>query len=244
MDEHTDLSGMQAEGCGGGRVFHAIDHLHLDEVIACAHGAALIAAAGERPVAHEFRSRVGDAALGLGQGDVVVGGEPAGFQKRHALLHQHAEFGWGENMATPPPHSYGHIPQQLVDEPHEHRLDIGETKIRSHEADAAVDVVAHATGRDDAAARGVGSADAADAEAVAPVDVGHGEAGGLDTGQERDVGHLLGRPIASQLRHEPLVGENQPVAVICRRSAWPPSLCEDFIHGSGASEECAAAACV
>ena len=94
MDEHADLSGMQAEGCGGGRVFHAIDHLHLDEVIACAHGAALIAAAGERPVAHEFGPGIGDPALGLGQGDVVVSGQAAGFQKRHALLHQHAEFGW------------------------------------------------------------------------------------------------------------------------------------------------------
>ena len=65
-------------------------------------------------------------------------------------------------------------------------------EVRPHEADAAVDVVADAAGRDDAALGRVGRRDAADAEAVAPVDVRHRQAGALDAGQHRDVRDLVG----------------------------------------------------
>ena len=99
-------------------------------------------------------------------------------------------------MIAPLPHAHRDVANQLVDQLQEDRLHVGEREVCPYEPHAAVDVVAHATGRDDAADRRIGSANAADAEAIAPVDVGHCQARRLDARQERDVGHLLGRPVA------------------------------------------------
>src|SRR5207244_2246395 len=55
----------------------------------------------------------------------------------------------------------------------------------------AIHVVPHTAGRDDAALVRVSGADAADAEAIAPVDVGHGQAGVLDARQKGHIGYLF-----------------------------------------------------
>ena len=56
----------------------------------------------------------------------------------------------------------------------------------------------------------IGGRHAADAEAVAPVDVGHGQAGHLDARQKGDVGHLFRRLVVADLLDQPLVGEDSP----------------------------------
>src|SRR5262249_9980333 len=91
------------------------------------------------------------------------------------------------------------------------RLDVAVEEVGADEADAAVDVVADAAGRDDAAFVRIGGADAADAEAVTPVDVRHGETRLLNARQKRDVGDLLGRLVRFDAFDELFVGEDQPV---------------------------------
>ena len=81
-------------------------------------------------------------------------------------------------------------------------------EVGAHQPHAAVDVVADAARRNHAPFGRIGGRHAADAEAVAPVDVGHGEAGHLDARQEGDVGHLLGGLIGANLLDQPLVGED------------------------------------
>src|SRR5213079_2105108 len=71
----------------------------------------------------------------------------------------------------------------------------------AQQAHAAVDVEADAAGRDRALLR-VDRGHPADREAVAPVDVGHGERVADDPGQVRHVRDLLERRIVAQLRHE------------------------------------------
>ena len=64
-----------------------------------------------------------------------------------------------------------------------------------HQPHAAIDVVAHTARRDHAPFLRIGCANAADAEAIAPMDIGHREAGILDARQKGDVRHLLRRLI-------------------------------------------------
>ena len=90
------------------------------------------------------------------------------------------------------------------------RLDFTIEEVRLHQADAAIDVVADAAGGNDAALVGIGGADAADAEAIAPVDVGHGQAGVLDAGQERDIGDLLGGLIVLELLQQRSLAKIRP----------------------------------
>ena len=87
----------------------------------------------------------------------------------------------------------------------EPRLNLLVHEVGAHQPDAAVDVVADAARRNDAAFGRIGGRNAADAEAVSPVDVGHGEAGHLNARQKRHVGHLLRRLIAANLLEQTLV---------------------------------------
>ena len=91
------------------------------------------------------------------------------------------------------------------------RLHILVIEIGAHEPNAAVDVVAYSARRDHSAFIGIGGTHAADAEAIAPVDVGHGQAGVLDAGQKGDVGDLLRRLVLFELGHQRFAGEDQPV---------------------------------
>ena len=125
MDEHADLAGLEPEGRGCGGVLDAIDHLHFDEVVAGAHGAALIGSPGQRPIAHEFRRGAGDAALGLGAGDVVGRGQPLPGQEGHAVAHECAELGGRKHERPSLPDAHGDVadhPARAHRPPHRGRL--------------------------------------------------------------------------------------------------------------------------
>jgi hypothetical protein len=75
------------------------------------------------------------------------------------------------------------------------------------QAHAAVDVVPNAAGRDHPVGLGSGG-HATDREAVALVDVGHGQRCVDDPGQRGHVGQLLQRAIAADRRQQLLIGEH------------------------------------
>src|SRR5437016_4183856 len=75
----------------------------------------------------------------------------------------------------------------------------------------AVDIVPDSAGANDAALIRICRRDAADGEAIAPMDVGHGEAGALDAGEKRDVSDLVWRLIAANLLHQRFAGEDHAI---------------------------------
>ena len=105
----------------------------------------------------------------------------------------------------------GNITEELIDQRPDPILDVAPFEAGAQEPHAAVDVIADAAGRDDAAFLGVGGSHSADAKAVAPVDVGHGQAGLLNAGQGRHVGDLLGTLIVLDLLDQLVVGEDDAV---------------------------------
>src|SRR5262249_8386178 len=108
-------------------------------------------------------------------------------------------------------HARRYAAEEIVDQRAQRVLDVAIVEIGPDEADAAVDVVSDSARGDDAALVRIRSTDAANAEAVAPVDIGHGQAGVLDAGQRGHVGHLLGRLVLLYLWDQLIVGENQSV---------------------------------
>ena len=104
-------------------------------------------------------------------------------------------------------HAGGHVAEQLV---HQRRQVAAATsssrEVGAQQPHAAVDVVADAAGRDHAARRWIGRRHAADGEAVAPVDVRHGQRVADDARQEGHVGHLLEGLVLRQDVHHLLAG--------------------------------------
>src|SRR5262249_33805313 len=80
-----------------------------------------------------------------------------------------------------------------------------------HQAHAAVDVVADTAGRNDTSLVRVSGADSADREPVAPVNVGHRQAGNLDAGEEGNVGDLVGGLVTLYLLDHLVAGIDEPV---------------------------------
>jgi hypothetical protein len=87
----------------------------------------------------------------------------------------------------------------------------------AQQPDAAVDVVADAARRDHPLV-GVHRRHPADREAVAPVDVGHGDRGADDPRQVGDVGHLLEAGVAADVVHHPPRWRRR-----CRQTRMPPA---------------------
>ncbi|MCU0277082.1 MAG: hypothetical protein MUF02_09600 [Acidobacteria bacterium] len=75
------------------------------------------------------------------------------------------------------------------------------------QAHAAIDVVAHSARQDDAAGGGKGR-HAADAEAIAVMDVGHGQRTSDEAGQAGHVDHLLDRGIIQRVLQDLACGED------------------------------------
>ena len=127
------------------------------------------------------------------------------------------------------------LPEQGVHQPLQPRLNVLAREVGAEQADAAIDVVADAPRRDHAPFRRIGRANAADAEAVSPMDVGHGEAGHLNAGQEGDVGHLLGGLVVANLLDQAVVGEDSPFDLHPRLvvAGNPPGAFVDLLQRAG-----------
>src|SRR5207248_684634 len=110
----------------------------------------------------------------------------------------------------------GNTSKQFIDKLAEVGLDVAVEEIRAHETDATIDVVADATGRNDPAFLWIRGANTTDAETIAPMNIGHGQAGMLNARQESDVGDLLQSLVLAKLFHQPFAAENDPIDVHTR----------------------------
>ena len=211
MDHHAYAVLGQAHRACGRVVVQFVDHLHFEKVVAGAERPALVAAASEGPLAHIVGLSPGQAAAGLGVLDVASGGPTAAGQVGRALGHQAAKFFGAKQVGPAFAHAGGNAAEERLHQLPEARPDVVDHEVGAHQSHAAVDVIAHSARRNHAPFGRIGGRHAANAEAVAPVDVGHGQAGHADARQKGHVGHLLGRLVAANLRNQPLVGEDPPL---------------------------------
>ena len=178
-------------------------------MVARAERAELRAAALAGAIGHLGGVGAVEAAVRLGVLDVVGRAEPVLFHHgRCALGQDPVEPRSLQVERTALAGAGGHAAGDLVGELHAALLTqvVGRER-RGEQADAAVDVVAHAAGRDDSV-RGLGRRQAADREAVALVDVGHRQARLDDPRQRGDVLELLERVVGSDRVEQLGIGED------------------------------------
>ena len=211
MNQYRDLPLAQAHHCGGRVIDHPIDHLDLEEMVPRAERPALVGPADDGAIAHAPRISARQPALGLGEGEVAIGPESLLDHVRHTLLHQLDQLGLVENEPPALAHAGGDIAEELVHQGPDLVLDVAPLEVGPEQSDAAVDVVADAPRRDHPALLRVRRGHAANAKAVAPVNIRHGQAGLLDSRQGRHVHDLLGPLVLLDLFDELIVGEDQAI---------------------------------
>ena len=191
MDDGGHLVFKEAQLGGQGRIENFIDITHFDEVVAGTQGAQLVLA----PVHGKIGDQVGvspvDPPSGLDVGEVSGLAEAFVHRPASAIFENLFKHGAGElEILAPGTHPRRDVVEQGIDQVIHAAGHLLPLQLGAEQAYAAIDVVADAAGRDDAVYR-VKGRHAADGEAVAPMDVGHGHGGPHDSRQGGDVGHLL-----------------------------------------------------
>ncbi len=87
-------------------------------------------------------------------------------------------------------------------------LEIALVEIRRQQPNTTADVESHSTRGDNPTFGNGGCCYPADGKAVAPVDVGHSEAGFNDARKVSDIGHLFGGSVSPDLAHQFLGSED------------------------------------
>ena len=192
MDLDRDGARQEAERLGGRLVVDLRHAVHLEEVVAAPQRADLVGAAEPGARRHGPGIGGGEPAALLAALDVVRRGREAAPRRPARPLREHlVELGVGERGdGVARADAGGDVAVELGGDRVPARADHLRVERGRHEAHAAVDVVADAARRHGPALR-VHRGDAADGEAVAPVDVGHREREAEDAGEVRDVRDLL-----------------------------------------------------
>ena len=180
-------------------------------MIARAERPALIGATVQRAVANVVGLGAIQAAERFGEIDIAINGQMAIDQAGRAGGHQMAELIAIEFVLPAASDAGGNVGEQFADQSFQMRLHFGESQIRADNAHAAINVVADATGRNHAPLLRIGGTDAADAKTVAPMNIGHGQAGDLNAGKRGDIGDLLAGLVGADLLNQQIVGINQAV---------------------------------
>ncbi len=114
MDHHHDLAGGDAEGRGRLAVEDLVDHLDLEEMVAGAQAADLRQAALQGLLADRVGVGARHRAALLGVGEILLGGQAALGEERHAALDQPAQLAGREPQRAARPGPLGHAAHQLV----------------------------------------------------------------------------------------------------------------------------------
>ena len=204
VDEHRELTFPESQDVGRRLVEDAVHLLHLDEVVAGADRAELPAAPLPAPARRRRPDRRPEESPRPRWRRDPRGCEAALGQKGAAFAQDPVELGGVEAEVAPPAHARGDRPREIADERLQPVLHLPVAHLGGEEADAAVDVIAHAARRDDAVA-GAEGGHSPDRKPVALVRVGHGVGEAGDSGQCRDVDDLQQRAVAGDLAPQLLV---------------------------------------
>jgi hypothetical protein len=196
------------------------------------NAAALVAAAIQRPQADVFRLGPVQAAMSFGVFDVPFHRQ-APIQQIPRTGRHHAPQFLVIEMISPAPADAG---RNLIEENLHQGLQFWQNlfaeEIRANKPNAAVDVIAHTSRRNDTPRLRIRRADSADRKSVPPVDVGHRQAGALDSRKKGDIGHLFRSRVGTNQLQEIDIGINQPIHPHARFVAFgnSPTVIVDFFQ--------------
>ena len=202
---------LEPEYAGRVLIDHLLDHLHFEEVVAAAERAALRAAALKGAVGNEVGPRSVEPPASLGHVQIGIPPVAALDDIAGAVAQQLLHFIVIELHPPAAPHAAGHCVEQRVDQLLHPLLCPLELDIGSDQSHAAVDVVSHTARADHTVGLRISCGDAADAEAVAPMNVRHRQRVAHDAGQHGDICDLVRRLVASDGVDQRVVGINHPV---------------------------------
>jgi hypothetical protein len=192
VNEHSNLThSVNTHGPGGWRIKNPVHRLHLQEVVPGTQGAQLGAAPGLGALTHGFRVGAGDAASLLGNFQVVGVAQPVSNGPPRAVKQNLINFSGGEAQPASRAHAGVNVPEEGGHQFPQMGAHLRFGQVGAQQADAAVDVKAHAARGDDTFPIHQRSGHPADGEPIPPVNVGHGQGVTHDAGQEGHVGHLL-----------------------------------------------------
>ncbi len=200
-----DLAGEEAHRRRGRLVEDLIDDIDFDEVVARAQRAQLVARPLIGPGADLVRVGAVDAAVLLGALQVHLRGVAALQRPARPLAHHLVHLLAAQLELAAAADAVGAVALQLRRQVVQVGGDVVAAEARAQQPHAAVDVIAHAAGGDHAVGH-AGGDDAADGEAVALVDVGHGQGIGDDARQRGAVDQLIEALVAQRRAQQLGVG--------------------------------------
>src|SRR5439155_26580645 len=153
-------------------------------------------------IAHQVRIGPVEPASAFGVLDVAGCPQAALDDVARTLCQELAQFLLAEVVLSALADTRRHLAEQTLHELAQVRLDVPVEKVGAHQTHPTVYIVPHAARRNDTPFLRIGGADAAYAEAIAPMDVGHGQAGVLDAGQEGNICYLLRGLVLLELGEE------------------------------------------
>ena len=164
-----------------------------------------------RVVAHRRRVRAVDRPALLAVGQVLAAAVAVLHHPRGAVLKQRVQVRVGNPDVPALPGARGNVAEELVHQFANLRPTLLAGQRTAEQAHAAIDVKADAAGRNHAVVVRVRGRHAADGEAVALVNVGHGQRPPHDPRQHRHVDRLLEREVFEQVLQQPLVRVDERV---------------------------------
>src|SRR5581483_2832140 len=207
VDHDAHLPLPEAEGARGDGVERLVHHLNLQEVVAPSEAAHLGRAARDGLLGDLVDVGAGHAAAVLHVGEVALPAVAVGDGPPGALGEDVLHLAALEADARLLADARGNLVEERVHQGAQVPAHVLLLEVGLDEPHAAVDVEAHAARGEHALVR-VEGRDAADGEAVPPVDVGHRHAAAHDAGERRDVGHLLEGVVLLHVREERVAGED------------------------------------
>src|SRR5579859_3854661 len=229
MDHHADLVFLQPEHLGDFFIEYVIDNLHFEEVIPRSERTALLGPARQGVIADQFGVGVVDPPLRFGVGNILLGGKIAAQEIARPFGEESFQFASVELVSARPSDAGWNVAEQIFDKFAQVRLNITIEKIGTNQSDAAIYIVADSARRNHSIFGWIGRGDTTYAEAVAPVNIRHRQAGRLNARQEGDIRHLLRRLVITKLCDGGFVREDNPIDLHARLVALRDSP-TTFVH--------------
>ena len=209
VDHHGHLPWPHSESTRLVVVEDFVHHLHFEEVVARSQRPELAPPAIDCLRRDSRRIGSGDPPLRLEPIDIFSMPPAALHGPRGPALHHASEIARGERDRARGAHAGGNGRVQRVHEIGEAGAHVVRVEARREETYPTVDVEADRSRAHDTAL-GVGRHDAADGQAVALMDIRHGQRRLHDPGERRAIRELVERRFAADARDQRLVGDDEP----------------------------------
>jgi hypothetical protein len=168
-------------------------------------------AAVEGAITHVFGLGAFQPPVCLGELKIAFVGQAPLDETLGPELHQRLQIVVRKVIFSASSNARRHVAKQLLHQQLQVRLHIPKEQVGTDDSDAAVDIESDPARRDDASFRWVRRCDSADAKAISPVNIRHGQARALNAGQKRNIRHLVQSRIVADHFQEFVIRIDQTV---------------------------------